>query len=378
MKKRVAIFQNTLTGGGRIRVVNEIIKILNEFGIIPDVYTFRVNLNLKKRKDIEYNIVRIPEIIRGFYELKVFSLNWFMKFYKKNYDLLINSNNTLLFAPQNLPVLTYVHFLRESRILSKYQSLAFPDRGFVSEMGLIPKIYRKILIFICLHGKASKNNVITTNSEYTKSMFMDVYPENSNKDIDIICPPVYIDEWRDAGEIKRENTVVSLGRFSEDKRQLEQLKIAGCLPGLNFEIIGFVGDKKSRRYYEKCRKFICENSINNVRLQPDMSFKEIKKILRRSKYFIHNLRNEPFGIATVEAIAAGCIPIVHDSGGQKEIVPFDDLRFEDWEDCVEKVTKIRNQDNRVLINDLQKHINEYDITSFCRRMRGKLESLLCE
>ena len=39
--------------------------------------------------------------------------------------------------------------------------------------------------------------------------------------------------------------------------------------------------------------------------------------------YIHCAENEHFGITIVEAMAAGCVPIVHDSGGPREIVTND-------------------------------------------------------
>ena len=36
--------------------------------------------------------------------------------------------------------------------------------------------------------------------------------------------------------------------------------------------------------------------------------------------YVHCAENEHFGITIVEAMAAGCVPIVHDSGGPREIV----------------------------------------------------------
>jgi glycosyltransferase involved in cell wall biosynthesis len=44
------------------------------------------------------------------------------------------------------------------------------------------------------------------------------------------------------------------------------------------------------------------------------------KFLGEAKVYLHFMRGEHFGITIVEAMSAGCVPVVHDSGGPREIV----------------------------------------------------------
>jgi glycosyltransferase involved in cell wall biosynthesis len=46
---------------------------------------------------------------------------------------------------------------------------------------------------------------------------------------------------------------------------------------------------------------------------------------------------EHFGISIVEAMALGCIPVVHDSGGMREFVPTQ-YRYRTIEQAAEKIT----------------------------------------
>jgi alpha-1,2-mannosyltransferase len=46
---------------------------------------------------------------------------------------------------------------------------------------------------------------------------------------------------------------------------------------------------------------------------------------------------EHFGISVGEAMAAGCVPVVHDSGGPREIVGGYGFLYDDVEDCVKAV-----------------------------------------
>ncbi|TMI31163.1 glycosyltransferase [Candidatus Bathyarchaeota archaeon] len=61
--------------------------------------------------------------------------------------------------------------------------------------------------------------------------------------------------------------------------------------------------------------------------------KEIyQETLARSKIYLHLMRGEHFGITIVESMSAGCVPVVHDSGGPKEIVGGSGLRWQKEDD----------------------------------------------
>ncbi len=57
---------------------------------------------------------------------------------------------------------------------------------------------------------------------------------------------------------------------------------------------------------------------------------------------VHPERFEHFGITTVEAMAAGCIPVVINKGGQKEIINngYDGFFFKDWQELKDITIKI--------------------------------------
>ena len=89
------------------------------------------------------------------------------------------------------------------------------------------------------------------------------------------------------------------------------------------------------------------------------------------------MREEPFGITTVQGIGAGCIPIVHNSGGQKEVVPFEELRYEN-EDAIPELVRALEKSDRIeeLRDTLQKHITAFDSASFRDQFKSLLEQKL--
>jgi glycosyltransferase involved in cell wall biosynthesis len=75
---------------------------------------------------------------------------------------------------------------------------------------------------------------------------------------------------------------------------------------------------------------------NRIRLHLDKPLDARVDLLKSSKVFLHAAIAEGFGGVIAEAMAAGCIPVVHDSGGPSEYVP-KKWRYNDFEECVDKV-----------------------------------------
>jgi glycosyltransferase involved in cell wall biosynthesis len=66
----------------------------------------------------------------------------------------------------------------------------------------------------------------------------------------------------------------------------------------------------------------------------------VKELLGRAKVYVHSAHNEHFGITIVEAMAAGCVPVVNDTGGPREIVSAD-VGYR-WNDVNQAVVQVSN------------------------------------
>ena len=142
------------------------------------------------------------------------------------------------------------------------------------------------------------------------------------------------------------------------------------LPNYELYLVGFKNDES---YFNKCQKVIDTLWLTNVHLVPDAGEEERDKLLASSTFFIHSLRSEPFGITTVQGIAAGCIPIVHNSGGQIEIVEDEMLRYNNEAEIPEKINQLKGKDLLAIRKKLQLHIKQYDAVSFRRQFKKILE-----
>src|SRR5467141_817202 len=141
------------------------------------------------------------------------------------------------------------------------------------------------------------------------------------------------------GVQQRENLVVTIGRIVPEKRFHLFVELARLVPETRFVAIGSLSDETSA-YYERLKRTAPENA--SFVLSP---LRKVKNILGRAMAYVHCAENEHFGITIVEAMAAGCVPIVHDSGGPREIVTSDvGFRWSHLLAAVRQITTLAEDD----------------------------------
>lgn len=152
-------------------------------------------------------------------------------------------------------------------------------------------------------------------------------------DCDIVYPPVDVD----FAPAPKDNLVLSVGRFStmaHTKKQLEMVtafrELQDRAPsGWSYACVGGLNARQENHEYFERVKAAADRSPVSVRA--NISHAEIRSLFERAKIFWHATGfddatdarpelAEHFGISTVEAMAAGCVPVVVNKGGQPEIV----------------------------------------------------------
>jgi glycosyltransferase involved in cell wall biosynthesis len=147
----------------------------------------------------------------------------------------------------------------------------------------------------------------------------------------VLYPPVDVDEF--VRDIKKEKTILMCSRFDRRKKLLEAVRYfvatADRYPGWSLIVAGSVSDTADgRRYFSDVEEAA---GGSRVRLVASPSPNELARLYATSSIFWHSmglgvdvaanpLDVEHFGITTVEAMAAGAVPVVIDAGGQREIV----------------------------------------------------------
>jgi alpha-1,2-mannosyltransferase len=221
-------------------------------------------------------------------------------------DLLVNSQGDTL--PIKADII-YIHYPTFSEYESvginlKYSRSLF-WRIYITPYKLMHRFFKSYL----------KNGVLVTNSAYSKK----AVKKHTGRNTVVISPPVEVKAFSAVAEgNKRENKVISCGRYSPEKNYEYVLEAANRLRDVKFAVVGSFSGEKSMKYYEKLCSIISEESLANVELLKALTFKDLLSLYGRAKVYMHAMKNEHFGIAVIEAMAAGLVPVVYRGGGPWE------------------------------------------------------------
>jgi glycosyltransferase involved in cell wall biosynthesis len=374
---KVGIVQNRIIYGGRLAVIVGIVEILNRRGVVPDLITFQTEISSngvygQYNMQINFQIRRINSVLSKIPgEANILAFNLAIHRVCKLYDYFISSNNTSFLMPAQIPILSYIHFPRIARLKSPYASIHFPDgplKRWRSRHDAIAK-FLKILYSL---DRIQRNTYVVANSRFSRSYFQHYYPAYKQH-IPVIYPPVKKSNNFISPFNERANIVCSIGRFCQEKNQLGQIRIAERLPGWKFILIGFADERNT--YLKECESYVNKKRIKNVKLEVNVPETRKREILKVAKFFLHPNINEPFGISSAESILYGCLPLVHDSGGQREIVPFADLRFKVLSDIprmFEKFSKCNDHLSRLQKQLLDHCRDRFDMQFFKEKMDAQI------
>ena len=267
-------------------------------------------------------------------------------FLAKKHDVEIFWGDSAIKAPLtrflkiDLTKIKFVENIFSQNFLKKIRGTAYYNLIFVLSDGSVPFSLSKknILhfqvpfVFSKIDAKTKLNltryKYVVVNSYFTKK-----YIDKSLKiDSRVIYPPVDVKSL-EAG--KKEKLIISVGRFSQNqlhpKKQevlIEVFKeLYKSVPSWKLILAG-QSKKQDYRYIKNLKASVKGYAI---RILENISYDDLRKLYAKASIYWHATgfgedeeRNpqkmEHFGISTVEAQAAGAVPVVIEKGGQKEIV----------------------------------------------------------
>ncbi len=162
------------------------------------------------------------------------------------------------------------------------------------------------------HERVERIDRLLAVSNFTRGFVRQLWGRDSTT----LYPPCPIDLYKHLPGPK-EDLVITVGRISPEKRMDLFVQMARSLPEIKFAIIGSA-TVESESYLRRLRDAAPSNVAFVI-----APLRKVRDMLGRAKLYVHCARNEHFGITIVEAMAAGCVPVVHDSGGPREIVTDD-------------------------------------------------------
>jgi glycosyltransferase involved in cell wall biosynthesis len=160
----------------------------------------------------------------------------------------------------------------------------------------------------------------------------------------VIYPPVELGEFHLGG---KKNIIVNIGRFVRVKKQNVLIsafkEMIKKVPKQSWELVLMGGDVQGDAEYLNELKNLAKGLP--VKILVNVSRKELIEQLSKARIYWHAMGyesknpqdQEHFGISVVEAMASGCVPVVVNKGGLKEIVG--GKYGEVWESVDELVNK---------------------------------------
>lgn len=206
-------------------------------------------------------------------------------------------------------------------------------------------------------------DVLVANSQYVKRWVKRFW----GRDCIVIHPPVDVESFKPS---RKENMIISVGRFFSgyhEKKHVEMIKTFkkmcdNGLAGWQYHLVGNAHREEIHKRYLK--KVKTEATGYPVYVHTNAPIQELRALYGKSKIFWHATgfgedenanpeRFEHFGMSTVEAMSAGCVPVVIGRGGQVEIVrPGVDGYLWTTLDQLQKLSwhLIRNEDERMRLS----------------------------
>lgn len=257
----------------------------------------------------------------------------------------------------------------------RYDVVVYLSDGSIPALGGRRNILHMQVPFHGVRGKSwqnkLKNNLIhkvIVNSIFTKRIVDNEYGINSV----VVYPPVVAVTATSA----KENIILSVGRFEPSLNAKHQDILIRAFQELSPSIPGWklvlAGGSASDEWLNRLKK-MAEGAA--IEFAPNVSHDGLTELYRQASIYWHaagygvdESKNpeltEHFGISTVEAISAGCIPLVVPSGGQREIIADPEFHWHTTEDLVAKTRKLIASPKRP-----QTDISQYSLDNFQEQIK---------
>ena len=236
------------------------------------------------------------------------------KQYKKQIDKIVDIFNDIDFKPD---VITGHWLEPQLKLIHELGSIYNAKTGFVIH-GKLPdnlseayKGYIKGLNCFFLRSQSVKD--LTLASRQSAFMPSKVRVCYSGIPDEYVVSIVKRSDWKDDGVFK----IIFVGRLIEYKRLDSLMKaLADHMNGINFRL-DVIGEGKLKEYQKLASDLgISDRVVFHGRIPRD----EVQNKLRHSDCFVMISENEVFGLAYLEAMAAGCITVASLGGGVDGII----------------------------------------------------------
>jgi glycosyltransferase involved in cell wall biosynthesis len=246
-----------------------------------------------------------------------------------DYDVVVNTANE---AWLGRPSVQYIHF--------PWGYWPRPDvelRWFHRIPGLLPAYRAFCAGLSAFEGARMRENLMLVNSDWTG----DKVKERYGGETVTLYPPV--EGGADGAPWEqRDDVFLCIGRISPEKRVERVMDVMRRVrqrrPEARLVLVG-AESRLHGGYFRRIRRLAEANrDWLSLVVEPDRA--SLGTLMARSRYGLHAMVDEHFGMAVAEMARAGCVVFTHDSGGQREIVEDPRLLYDSEDDAVRKIEAV--------------------------------------
>jgi glycosyltransferase involved in cell wall biosynthesis len=248
------------------------------------------------------------------------------------FDLCLNAMNLIDLGVPAVHFLADLDWLKSTELTS--DSKAAPAK--LRKVSALRRLYHALSARIQARSGRDmlREDVVVSNSEWVASSLRAIGVESS-----VIYPPIpwlaQDTEWK-----SRRRDFVWFGRIHPSKKLEYAINIVAGLRNAGIDCaIHIVGIAVDKDYFGFIRA-LAKRMGDWVVLEGPLYGKEKASFLAQFRYAIHTRTDEPFGIALVELMKAGCIPFAPNSCGSAEILNHSALLFANEEQAVGKIREL--------------------------------------
>lgn len=358
---KVAIVHDWLVGGGAEKVVLEL------HHMFPDAPIYTSYSTEEWRAKLDDKVM--TGWLQHFGKLRKFMVLpriwWFTHLNLDAYDLVISSSgNGEAFAVKTKPTTTHINYCHSpTHYYWRHYDQYLAEPGFGPFNPLV-RIALKLSVGPLRkwdYKAAQRADVILANSSHIQADISRYYGREST----VVFPPVDVASFRDAPEQTRNGFLV-LGRQVPQKRQI--LAVQACTElNLPLTVAGNGPENANMR----------KVAGPTITFDTDVSDEKVVTYMTSARAFIFPSEDD-FGIAPVEALAAGTPIIAYKAGGALDYVkPGVTGEFFD-EQTVDSVKNALTESmlDKYTINDIKTSSERFSIESFHKNMQNILKHVL--
>ena len=280
--------------------------------------------------------------------------------FTRGYDLFVNASHGDFIPPRARRNAMLVFFPLAPPLGPVARADAHLRYGLGRAMNRLPgPLYERLVRDEALHGRlqnlipprflstVQRYDVLWANSRFTQRWIERRWGRAS----EVLYPPVDVETFRvGAAPLLKQPQILSVGRFfagHHNKQHLLLIRafqalVDGGLRGWTLHLAGGTNSSPTHQVYLKRVRAAAEGYP--ITLHADVSLDELVHLYQTSAIYWHASGAgededapetfEHFGLTTVEAMAAGCVPVVIGRGGQPEVVEAGQSGFL-WQDVDE-------------------------------------------